>query len=386
MEIFYNTYINILLESIMIYFDNASTTRVIPEAAEAALRAMCDDFGNPSSLHNLGFAAEKLIDGAKEALASALSCTLREITFTSCGSESNNLAIFGAAERSGKKKHMITTTFEHPSVLECAKKLEARGYEVTYISPRPDGLVWPADVAEAVREDTFLVSVMSVNNEVGSIMDIPAISKAVKMKNRDTLIHTDAVQAFLKIPVSATKYGADMISVSGHKLHAPKGIGALYIRNGLRIAPQLLGGGQQSGLRSGTEATGQIAAFAESVRLAAEDFPESSARMQKLTDLLARELEILPNVHIFEPFKRAPHVLSVAFSKYPSEVSMRLLEESEIYVSAGSACSRGKKSHVLKALGVPENLISSTVRISLSRFSTEEEVLAFIKAVKEKLI
>ena len=370
----------------MIYFDNASTTRVIPEAAEAALRAMCDDFGNPSSLHNLGFTAEKLIDGAKEALASALSCTLREITFTSCGSESNNLAIFGAAERSGKKKHMITTTFEHPSVLECAKKLEARGFEVTYISPRPDGLVWPADVAEAVREDTFLVSVMSVNNEVGSVMDIPAISKAVKIKNRDTLIHTDAVQAFLKIPISATKYGADMISVSGHKLHAPKGIGALYIRNGLRISPQLLGGGQQSGLRSGTEATGQIAAFAESVRLAAQDFPESSARMQKLTDFLARELEILPNVHIFEPFKRAPHVLSIAFSKYPSEVSMRLLEESEIYVSAGSACSRGKKSHVLKALGVPENLISSTVRISLSRFSTDEEVLAFIKAVKEKLI
>ncbi len=370
----------------MIYFDNAATTRVLPEAAEAAALAMCEDFGNPSSLHALGFRAETLVNDAKATIAKALTCDVREITFTSCGSESNNLAIFGAAARSGKKKHMITTTFEHPSVLECAKKLQNQGFEISFVSPRPDGLIWPSDVAEAVREDTFLVSVMSINNEVGSVMDIPAISKAVKLKNRDTLVHTDAVQAFMKIPFDASRSGADMVSLSGHKIHAPKGIGALYIRSGVRITPQLLGGGQQSGLRSGTEPTSQIAAFAESVRLAMKDFPQSSEKMKALSQKLIEELEILPNVHIFEPFARAPHIINLAFSKYPSEVSMRILEENEIYISAGSACSRGKKSHVLKALGVPDKLISSSVRISLSRFSTEEEICEFVKAVEEKLV
>lgn len=370
----------------MIYFDNASTTKVIKEAADAAVSAMCKNFANPSSLHTLGISAEKLVKSARTVVSDALSCEPGEITFTSCGSESNNLAIFGAASRSGRKKHMITTTFEHPSVLECAKKLEASGYEVTYISPRPDGLVWPADIAIAVREDTFLVSVMSVNNEVGSVMDIPAIAKTVHMKNRETLIHTDAVQAFMKLPINASRYGADLISVSGHKIHAPKGIGALYIRRGVRLTSQLLGGGQESGLRSGTEATSQIAAFATAVSAAKSKIAESANEMKRLSELLVSELEILPGVHVFEPFSRAPHILSVAFEKYPSEVSMRLLEESEIYVSAGSACSRGKKSHVLRALNVPDRLISSTVRISLSRFSTEDEVRAFVATVKEKLI
>ncbi len=370
----------------MIYFDNASTTRVLPEAAEAAVSAMCENFGNPSSLHGLGICAEKLVKSAKETMAEALFCSPREIFFTSCGTESNNLAIFGAAARSGKKRHMITTTFEHPSVLECAKRLEAQGFEVTYISPRPDGVVLPADVAEAVREDTFLVSVMSVNNEVGSVLDIPAISKAVHMKNRETLIHTDAVQAFGKLPIDTRRYGADIISMSGHKIHAPKGIGAIYIRSGLRLTPQLLGGGQEGGLRSGTEAVAQIAAFEVAAREAVKSLSDSAERMRKLTEKLAEELELLPGVHVFAPRIRAPHVLNVAFSKYPSEVIMRLLEEDEIYVSAGSACSRGKKSHVLRALGVPDHLIGSAVRISLSRFSTEDEVCKFIDAVREKLI
>ncbi|MBR3848296.1 MAG: cysteine desulfurase [Oscillospiraceae bacterium] len=370
----------------MIYFDNASTTCVLPEAADAAVSAMCENFGNPSSLHGLGISAEKLVKSAKETVAASLHCSPREIFFTSCGSESNNLAIFGAAARSGKKKHFITTTFEHPSVLECAKRLESQGFEVTYIEPRPDGVVLPADVAEAVREDTFLVSVMSVNNEVGSVMDISAIAKAVHIKNRETLIHTDAVQAFGKIPIDTRRYGADIISISGHKIHAPKGIGAIYIRNGVRLAPQLLGGGQEGGLRSGTEAVAQIAAFEVAVRAAVKDLSESSGRMRELTEKLISSLELLPGVHVFAPRERAPHILSVAFSKYPSEVIMRLLEEGEIYVSAGSACSRGKKSHVLRALGVPDHLIGSAVRISLSRFSTEEEVGRFIDSAREKLI
>lgn len=370
----------------MIYFDNASTTRVTPEAAQAAVTAMCEGFGNPSSLHGLGISAEHLVRDAKKTIAGILSCDAKEITFTSCGSESNNLAILGTAARCGKRRHMITTEFEHPSVLNVAKKLEADGFDVTYIAPRADGSVHAEDVAAAVREDTFLVSVMSVNNELGSVMDIPAISRAIKAKSRDIIFHTDAVQAFLKIPVNASKYGADLISFSGHKIHAPKGIGALYMKSGARLTPQLLGGGQEGGLRSGTEATGQIAAFAAAVESVADTYLENAERMRELLSLLKTELKELPRVHVFSAENSAPHILTAAFEKYPSEVVMRILEEDEIYVSAGSACSRGKKSHVLRAAKVPDKLIGSAVRISLSRFSTEEDVRTFVKVVKEKLI
>lgn len=370
----------------MIYFDNAATTAVLPSAAEAARKAMCEDFGNPSSLHTLGLNAEKLVKGAKDAIAKILSCDIKELTFTSCGSESNNLAIFGAAARSGRKKHMITTEYEHPSVLNAAKKLEAQGFEVTYVAPREDGSVHAEDIADAVREDTFLVSVMSVNNEIGAIMDIPAISRAVKAKNRETLIHTDAVQAFLKIPINTKKYGADIISFSGHKIHAPKGIGAIYIKNGVRLTPQIVGGGQESGLRSGTEPTAQIAAFAEAVNSVSETYLENAAKMREILDYLKSGLSKLPGVSVFSAENSAPHILTAAFPKYPSEVVMRILEEGEIYVSAGSACSRGKKSHVLKALKVSDKLIGSAVRISLSRFSTLDEANEFLRFAKEKLI
>lgn len=370
----------------MIYFDNAATTRVIPEAAQAAVFAMCEDFGNPSSLHGLGFRAEKLAKAAKSTVAGVLSCDAKEIIFTSCGSESNNLAIFGAAARSGRKNHMITTEFEHPSVLNAAKRLEAQGYEVTYISPRADGSVHAEDVAAAVREDTFLVSVMSVNNEIGSVMDIPAISRAVKTKNCETLVHTDAVQAFLKIPINASRYGADIISLSGHKIHAPKGIGTVYVKRGVGLTPQIVGGGQEHGLRSGTEATGQIAAFAKAVESASGSYLQNAEQMRELLNKLSDGLSALPNVHVFRAENSAPHILTAAFTKYPSEVVMRILEEREIYVSAGSACSKGKKSHVLRAVKVPEELIGSAVRISLSRFSTADEVQTFLDCVKEKLI
>ena len=347
---------------------------------------MCENFGNPSSLHNLGFRAEKLVKDAKTSIASVLSCDAKEIIFTSCGSESNNLAIFGTAARSGKNKHLITTEFEHPSVLNAAKKLETQGFEVTYISPRNDGSVHAEDVAAEVRDDTFLVSVMSVNNEIGSVMDIPAISRAVKLKNKDTLIHTDAVQAFLKIPINAARYGADIISVSGHKVHAPKGVGAIYIKNGTKLTPQIVGGGQEAGIRSGTEATAQIAAFAKAVESASSSYQQNSERMYQLKTILTDGLKELSGVQVFIPENSAPHILSVSFPRYPSEVIMRILEESDIYVSAGSACSKGKKSHVLRAMRISDKLISSTVRISLSAFSTESDVLSFLDCAKEKLI
>ncbi len=370
----------------MIYFDNAATTRVIPEAASAAMVSMCEDFGNPSSLHGLGITAEKTVSQAKSTIAAALFCDPTEITFTSCGSESNNLAILGAAARAGKKKHFITTAYEHPSVLEVAKKLSHDGFDVTYIEPRADGSVFPGDVADAVREDTFMVSVMSVNNELGAVMDIPAISRAVKLKNPSVIFHTDAIQAFLKIPIDTRKYGADIISISGHKVHAPKGIGAIYIRRGVGITPQLLGGGQERGLRSGTEATGQISAFSAAVKEAVKTQVEDFEKISKLSERMKASLEVLPNVHVLAPLHRAPHILNVSFTKYPSEVVMRLLEEDGIYVSAGSACSRGKKSHVLRAMKVPEKLIGSSVRISFSRFSAEEEVDKFLAVVTKKLV
>ncbi len=369
----------------MIYLDNASTTKVLPEAAEAAVRAMCEEFGNPSSLHKLGISAEKLVTGAKSEIAEVIRADKSEITFTSCGSESNNLAIFGLSARSGRKKHMITTSIEHPSVLNAAKKLESQGFEVTYVAPDQSGSVSAEDIAAAVRDDTFLVSVMSVNNETGAIMDIPAISKAVKLKNRDTLIHTDAVQAFLKIPIDVRRFGADVMSISGHKIHAPKGIGAIYIKKGIRLAPQILGGGQEAGLRSGTEATGQIAAFGVAVKEGKTTFSESTEKMRGLLSKLRTSLLDL-GAEVFVPENAAPHILTAAFPKYPSEVIMRLLEEDEIYVSAGSACSKGKKSHVLRAAGFPEKLMGSAVRISLSRFSTEEDIEKLISAVAKKLI
>ena len=369
----------------MIYLDNASTTKVLPEAAEASYKAMCEDFGNPSSLHGLGITAEKLVTNARAEIAEVIHADKGELTFTSCGSESNNLAIFGLSARSGRKKHMITTSVEHPSVLNAAKRLEAQGFEVTYIDPDKSGSVSARDIAAAVRDDTFLVSVMSVNNETGAIMDIPAISKAVKLKNRETIIHTDAVQAFLKIPIDVRRYGADIISMSGHKIHAPKGIGAIYIKKGVRLAPQIVGGGQESGLRSGTEAVSQIAAFGVAVKEGRTAFEESTARMRNLLSKLRSSLLSL-GAEVFVPDNAAPHILTAAFPKYPSEVIMRLLEEDGIYVSAGSACSKGKKSHVLRAVGFPDKLMGSAVRISLSRFSTEEDIEKLISQARKKLV
>ncbi len=370
----------------MIYFDNASTTSVIREAADVAIKAMCGEFGNPSSLHAMGISAELEVKKARLAIADVLGCDGDEIVFTSCGTESNNLAIFGAAERSGRRRHMITTSFEHPSVLNAAKKLEERGYDVTYVEPRADGLVHAEDVATAVRDDTFLVSVMSVNNEVGSVMDIRAIASAVRAKKSDVLIHTDAVQAFLKLPMNVNRLGVDIISVSGHKIHAPKGVGALYIRRGVRLAPQLCGGGQERGMRSGTESVPLIAAFGEAVKRASESCMSDMERISHLRKKISDGIECLENAHVIQPQNPAPHIISVAFTKYPSEVSMRILEESGIYVSSGSACSRGKKSHVMRALRVSDKLLGSIVRISLSRFSTEAEAEAFLEVVKNKLV
>jgi len=350
----------------MIYLDNAATTQVSETAAQAAISAMRTCFGNPSSLHGLGVRAEELVDTARRQIAKRIGAEKSEITFTSGGSEGNNLAILGGARaRRRKGKHIITTAIEHASVLECMRRLEEDGFEVTYLSPNPDGIVNANQVCDAIREDTVLVSVMTVNNEIGSVMPLEQIARAVHRKNPQILVHTDAVQAFCKIPLAVKKLDVDLLTMSGHKIHAPKGVGALYVKKGVRIAPHLLGGGQEKGLRSGTENTPGICAFGA----ASEEFLDCGEVKAYLTE----RLEALSCVKILAKTE-APHIVSVAVPGFPSEVAMRILEEEEIYVSSGSACSRGHRSYVLEALGVPSELIDSAIRISLSNDITKEDI------------
>lgn len=350
----------------MIYLDNAATTRVSSAAAETALQMMQNDFGNASSLHGLGIAAESALDTARKQVAQRIGAEPQEVFFTSGGSEGNNTALFGAARAKRRKgMHIITTAIEHASVLEPLRRLEEDGFSVTRLMPDANGIVTAEQVISAMREDTILVSVMMVNNEIGSVLPVEQIAKAVHRKNPQVLVHTDAVQAFCKLPIAVKKLDVDLLTVSGHKVHAPKGIGALFVRKGVRIAPLILGGGQEKGLRSGTEATPGICALGAAA-LQTEDTTELKASLQE-------QLKEIPNIRILAE-TRAPHILSVAVEGYPSEVAMRLLEEEGIYVSSGSACSRGHRSHVLEAIGVPSKLIDSAIRISLSGEITKEEI------------
>ncbi len=350
----------------MIYLDNAATTRVSDAAAKTALKMMQETFGNASSLHRLGLFAEEAIDAARAQVAKRLSAEKSEIIFTSGGSEGNNLAIFGAVRsRRRKGKHIITTAIEHASVLEPMRRLEEDGFSVTRLLPNEQGIVTADQVVSAMQEDTILVSVMAVNNEVGSVLPVSEIAKAVHRKNPQTLVHTDAVQAFCKLSIAVKKWDVDMLTVSGHKIHAPKGVGALFVRKGVRIAPYILGGGQENGMRSGTEATPGICALG----VACEQMEDTSA----CKAYLCEKLGAIPCVKILANTE-APHIVSIAIEGYPSEVSMRMLEEDEIYVSSGSACSRGHRSHVLEAMGVSSKLIDSAIRISLSGEITNEDI------------
>ena len=350
----------------MIYLDNAATTRVSEIAAAAAVSAMREGFGNPSSLHTLGISAEELLDTARRQIAKRIGAAQNEITFTSGGSEGNNLAILGAARaRRRKGMHIITTKIEHASVLNCMHRLEEDGFEVTYLAPNPDGIITPEQVVEDMREDTILVSVMAVNNEIGSVLPIETIARAVHRKNKQTLVHTDAVQAFCKLPLAVKKLDVDLLTVSGHKIHAPKGVGALYVKKGVRLAPHLLGGGQEKGLRSGTENTPGICAFG----VASEQMIDCA----QLKAYFTEKLEALSCVKLLAKTD-APHIISIAVPGFPSEVAMRMLEEEEIYVSSGSACSRGHRSYVLEAIGTEPALIDCAVRLSLSDEITTEDI------------
>ena len=365
------------------YLDNAATTKVCDEAAQAALAAMTENYGNPSSTHTKGREANRLLEKARKQVSAALGCTPGELIFTSCGSESDNWAIINCVEAMRRRgKHIISPAVEHDAVRRSLDELESRGFEVTRLAPDGKGGVSLDSVVSALRDDTILVSLMLVNNETGAVTDISSIARAVKKACPAALVHTDAVQGFMKVPFSAKTLGADMISISGHKIHAPKGIGALYIKNGVKLKPFIVGGSQETGRRAGTEAMPQIAAFGAACEIAQAGMAENIARMQSLRERAVQRLSReIPELVLIGG--GSPHILSISLPGWRSEVLMNYLEAKEVYVSRSSACKKGGRSHVLEAMGLSSRVIDGAVRIGLSRFTTEEDIDALCSALKE---
>lgn len=365
------------------YLDNSATTRVSDAAAQAALSVMTQCYGNPSSTHTKGREAKKLLDTARKQVADALGCMPEELVFTSCGSESDNWAILGGAEYMKRRgRHVISSAVEHDAVRRSLDILEERGFEVTRLMPDATGAISAEAVMDALRGDTVLVSLMLVNNETGAVTDIAAISRALKKAGSSALLHTDAVQALMKLPFSARTLGADMISVSGHKIHAPKGIGALYIKRGLKLKPFIVGGSQENGRRAGTEAMPQIAAMGAACAEARAEMGEYVPRMAALKARLVERLgrEIPEFTYVDTP---APHILSISLPGWRSEVLMNYLESKEVYVSKSSACKKGGRSHVLEAIGMKSDVIDGAIRVGLCRFTTEEDIDALCAALAE---
>ena len=367
-----------------IYLDNAATTKVCPEAAAAALDAMTERYGNPSSTHRLGREAKALLDSSRKTIASALGCAPEEFYFTSCGSEGDNWAIrMGAYLNRRAGRHIVSSAVEHPAVLKTLDALEAEGYTVTRLKPEKTGAVSPSALAAALQPDTCLVTLMTVNNETGAVTDLREILRVLRQANPRTLFHTDAVQAFLKVPLNARALGADLITVSGHKVHAPKGIGGLYVRKGLNLPPLLHGGGQEREKRPGTEPLPAIAAFAAAVEAARRD-TGAAERMAALRRAMAERLQREnPGLLVTGGEDTAPQILSISLPGWRSEVLMNYLEAREIYVSKSSACKKGGRSHVLSELGLRSIEIDGAIRVSLSRYTTEAEAEAFCAALRQ---
>lgn len=361
------------------YFDNSATTRCYPEVAEIVVKTMTEDFGNPSAMHLKGVEAEKYVREAAQTLAKILKVNEKEIIFTSGGTESNNLALFGGADankRSGN--HIITTSVEHAAVGQPAERLEQMGYEVTIVPVDHRGVVQLEALEKALRPDTILVSTMYVNNEVGAVMPVEEIAKLVHEKSPKALYHVDAIQAFGKYRIYPKKAGIDMLSVSSHKIHGPKGVGFLYINEKARIQPQILGGGQQAGMRSGTDNVPGIAGLGVAAKMVYTDFDEKIEHMYQLKEHLAEGFLKLPDVRLngMEIREGAPQILSASFLGVRSEVLLHTLEEKGIYVSAGSACSSHKRkaAGTLSAMGMEAAQRESTLRFSFSEENTFEEV------------
>ena len=371
----------------MIYLDNSATTKPCPQAVEAMAAAMTENWGNPSALYNFGIDTARQLKTARHTVAAALGAEPDRVFFTSGGTEADNWAIFSTAKRYGKKnKHIITTAIEHHAILHCMKELEAQGFEVTYLQPDETGTVAPEALKAALRKDTILVSIMMVNNEVGSVMPIQQMAKLTHKVCPDAIFHTDAVQGFLKIPFAAKTLGADLISISSHKVHGPKGVGALYIAPRLKSFPAFIhGGGQEGNFRSGTEGTPAIFSFAAACAAGSASFKEDVKREQELLSCLIAELSGLPNI-VLNGAHAAPHILSIGIPGVPTQNSINILQDHGICVSAGSACAKGHRSHVLDAMKIAPDVIDGTFRVSLCRNTTKEELNTLVSVIREEIL
>ena len=371
----------------MIYLDNSATTKPCREAVEAMTAALTENWGNPSALYDFGIDTARQLRTARHQVAAAMGAEPDRVFFTSGGTEADNWAIFGAAKRMGKRgKHIITTAIEHHAVLNCMKELEAQGFEVTYLKPDKQGTVTLEALKEALRKDTVLVSVMMVNNEVGSVMPIDRMAKLTHRICPDAIFHTDAVQGFLKVPFAAKALGADLISVSSHKVHGPKGVGALYISPRLKSFPaQMLGGGQEGGYRSGTEGTPGIFGFAAACAAVGATFRADGLREKALLGKLTEELEKLEGI-VLNGAHEAPHILSLSVPGVPTQNSLNILQDKGICVSAGSACAKGHRSHVLSAMELSPEVIDGSFRVSLCRDTTEEELQLLVKTLRDEIL
>ena len=366
------------------YLDNAATTPVLPEVVQAVSRSLTENFGNPSARYPIASRAAARVKEDRAAVAAALGCLSEEVVFTSCGTESDNWAVRGACRLGRHKgKHIITTAIEHAAVLEPVKELEQEGYEVTYLKPDRFGRVSVSDLKAALRPDTVLVSMMLVNNELGSLQPVAEAAKAIRAAGSPALLHCDAVQGFLKVKFTPKSLGVDLLSLSGHKIGAPKGIGALYLRKGLKFPGMILGGGQENALRSGTEATSQIAGLAEACRVGAARLDEDLSRMAAVKEYtLAHLKEALPELEIISAGD-APHVCAVTLPGYKSEVVVRVLGDAGVCISSGSACHKGKPSHVYAALDLPKPWRDGALRVSFSPSTTTEDADALVSALTE---
>lgn len=396
------------MDIIKCYLDNSATTSVLPQVCETMVDIMQNNYGNASSMHKMGFEAEKQIKHAQEIFAGIWKCAPQEIVFTSGGTESDNLAIVGAAKANSRiGKHIITTGVEHAAVLEPFKALEKQGYEVTYLKVDSKGLISIEELKNALRPDTVLVSIMHVNNEVGAVMPIKEAGLLIKSVNPNCLFHVDDIQGFGKLRLNPKLMKIDMISVSGHKIHGPKGVGVLYINKGSKLLPQILGGGQQKGIRSGTENVPGIVGMAEAAEYLQKDIVENSKRLYELRKFFVQGLSEIEDVKVNGPadfdyykeageelvscdnldVKFAPHIVSLSIKGVRAEVVLHALEDKEIYVSAGSACASNKPavSATLKAMNIDKDLLESTVRFSFSIHTTKEELEYALANIKEIL-
>ena len=370
----------------MIYLDNSATTKPCKEAVDAMVAALTEDWGNPSALYGFGIDAAHKLRNARHQVAAAMGAEPDRVFFTAGGTEADNWALFGTAKRFGKKnKHIITTAIEHHAILNCTKELESQGFEVTYLQPDGEGRISLESLKVALRKDTILVSIMMVNNETGAVMPISQMAKLTHKLCPDAIFHTDAVQGFLKVPFMAKTLGADLISISSHKVHGPKGAGVLYISPRLRsFPPMMMGGGQEAGLRSGTEAMPAIMGFAAACTACKASLQQDISHEAALLNTLVEKVSTMEGVQI-NGAHEAPHILSLSIPGVPTQNTINILQDAGICVSAGSACAKGHRSHVMTAMNLAPEVIDGSFRVSLSRNTTKEDIDALIKGIQAVL-